>query len=229
MFFILSRSVYCFIYFNNRIFFVQNRINYFGCRGNFYLVKKLQNVLVSSIAAKLKSVENSLENFNGFFLSLKDEEKLKLAINLNAFFFLNLNANFILLKSKGFSKYFKFPFLYNVCTVQLISLSLSPLDNLFSQKSYSNFRPFRSSEDFFSEIKTLLFKRNGDSPFKLLNFKFYINTNLEKNNLILNKFPLEKRILKSCLSYLQFRGTENLNAFSNITFYFISFLLSGLL
>lgn len=229
MFFILSKSVYCFIYFNNRIYFVQNKINYFGCRGNFYLVKKFQNVLVSSLSAKLKSVKNFLENYNGFFVSLKDEEKLKLAINLNAFFFLNLNANFILLKSKGFSKYFKFPFLYNLCNVQLISLSLSPLDNLFLHKSFSNFRPFRSSEDFFSEIKTLLFKRNGKFPLQLLNFKFSINTTLKKNNWILNKFPLEKRILKNCFSYLQFQGTENLNVFSNITFYFISFLLSGLL
>ena len=186
-----------------------------------------QNILFHSFSAKLKSVQQCFESINeskGKIISIQDKEKLSLAINLEIPYVYYFDVSFFILKRGGLSRYFKFPNIYSLCRTELITLGILPLNNLVEAKFSFNFRPFRNSKELVFEINKSLSNRNLLSSLNFVNFKFDLD--LSSNIWLLKNFPLEKRILKSCLKFL---NQSEASLITNLSYYFINFLLNGLL
>lgn len=206
---------------------IQNKISYFLGLGNFKLIRVFQNILFHSFSAKLKCVQQCFDIINdgkSEMILIQDKEKLNLAINLEIPYISYFDVSFFVLKKGGLSRYFKFPNIYSLCSTELITLGILPLNNLVAPKFSFNFRPFRNSKELFFEIKKTLSNKNLLTSLSFVNFKFDLD--FSSNGWLLKNFPLEKRILKNSL---KFSSYSEANFTSNLSYYFINFLLNGLL
>lgn len=214
---------------------IQSKINLYSSLGNYELTRSVQNTIFNSLSARLKSVRDSFENLKDShesmtsIISITSIEKLNLAISLRGFYTPASRSSFFILKKRGLTSFFKFPNLYNFCASELLKLSVLPLNNLFYSKYSSGFKPFRNSQDAFFEIKKFFKKSVYSNSLSLINFSFDSNIDLNSNSWFMKGILLNKQILKSWLNSYKYSKYQIPYFYSEITSYFISFLLSGLL
>lgn len=207
---------------------MQDRILYFSKKGNFFLLKFFQKLLLQSLSCKLKTINKVLRKKNDYFVSQSNislEDMITLMVNLRNFSIINGIDSFYLLKKKGFSIFFQTTTFYISCVQCLWNFSVLPILETNSDKYSYGFRPFRSVQDLFVEVKNSFLKKK----LFLWNVNLKINSSIKfcNNSWLLKNFPMQKKILKSWLEpniLSSFPCIDN----SNIFFSLINFSINGL-
>lgn len=167
---------------------------------------------------------NSNRNFNNQF-SLSLEDRISFLINIRNFSTNTATHSFYFSKKNGFSLFFQMPAFYISCIQCLWNFSILPIVENNSDKFSYGFRPFRSVQDLFFEIKNSFLKKK--LFLWIINFKFNFYANLSDNYWLLKNFPMEKKILKSWFNPTFFRSFPCIDN-SNIFFSLINFSVNGL-
>jgi len=197
------------------------------------LLKSYQKLYITSLIAKLKTVRDVIGSYSFGFLKddqfiFTAEEKLSLALNLDYGLDFTDNYNdFLVSKKKSLSFFFQFPGTYDACVKLLCSETISPVVDTLSERINVNFRPYRSCQDVYLQIKTLVFKVN--KPF------WFLVTEMSSDFVVvewlIKNFPFEKTFLKKCLKLFKIDNhffNCNENKIDNLFYVFFDFLLNGL-
>jgi hypothetical protein len=180
---------------------------------------------------RLKIVKNVVDSYSKHLLNtghfiFTNEDKLTLALNLKYDLTFNNFDYFLISKKKSLSFFFEFPNLYSCCAKSIFLEGILPVVDSLLDRNLMNFRPFRHSQDFFLNCKTLVSKLNN--PFWF--FVSQLNCKFESVNWILKNFPFQKTIVRRYLDFIEFENYAfRANDFSNSLFFvFFHFLLNGL-
>jgi len=144
------------------------------------------------------------------------------------FFYMGFMNSFCSINKSGYSFFFHSPKFFNICYENIINVFILSTIETFSDKRCFGFRPFRTSEDVFIEIKSLILKKS-------LIFNFSSKTPLaytvKGNYWLLKNFPFEKTFLKSWIIKSDFDNPKIFDFScreSVLHFSFLNFLLNGL-
>lgn len=191
-------------------------------------MKVFQKLLVQSLSCKLKTINKVLRNDNSYFsknLQISFEDAASLLVNGRNLSISNEINSFYFLSKDGFSIFFQTPSFYISCMQCLWNYSVLPVIEKESDKFSYGFRPFRSVQDLFCEIKNSFFKKK--LFLWLIDFKINLSVKFFNSNWLLKNFPMEKKILKSWVKSTllwSFPCIDN----SNIFFSLVNFSINGL-
>lgn len=162
-----------------------------------------------------------------------DFTRFQIVYNLRKKFLMRSTCIKYFSKKKGSSVSFFIFSLYDMCFQSLWDISVLPFVEVSLDKFTYGFRPFRNYLDFFSILKNRFKYNTGYS------FEWFGSLNilpLVTNSVVLNNFPVEKRVLKGWIKHglLKFDMkflSDFLSEFvplSNICFTLLNFIFSGI-
>lgn len=212
------------ISFESRCCYIQYKIYLAFKYGNFSLLKSFQKLFINSLVLRLKVVRNNIDLYSVHYLR-KDlftfDSKDKLMFSLNLKFNLNFDkVDYILIsKKKSLSFFFEFPGLYISCVRSLYFELVSPIVETISDRFSLSFSPFRHSQDFFLQCKTVFSQIRR--PFWFFISKFVLSFFSIK--WIIKNFPFDKLLLNKYFNFIgYYKFTDNLFLI------LLNFLLNGL-
>jgi RNA-directed DNA polymerase len=189
---------------------------------NIYLVKKKYILLFNSFSTRLKAIKTvSLDSSNYLMpgsLYNTDCELISIAFGLTIFLPASVKFGFYVNKVSKQSFYFPFPGFYYKSICSLVDLTLFPILEVLSGKSWQGFRPFRVLSDSVLVAKNVFYK------FKLRSYILKLPLRLTSYSLF-PKFFVKKFILHKLFnkrSFFYFYKDNNKIIFPIL----ISFLLN---
>lgn len=200
---------------------------------NSLLIKFYQKLLIRSLSCRLKVLNRNLIINSQFFTSksifnVNFEDIIILVSNLRNLSINSSISTFYFCKRYGYSIFFQMPFFYMNCIQSLWNYSVLPIVENNSDKFSYGFRPFRSTQDLFVEIKNSFLKKR--LPLWMVDFKINSSIKLYNSDWLMKNFPVEKKILRSWFGLNTFNFLNNLAYFGdgNIFFSLVNFSVNGL-
>lgn len=236
MFFVFCEE-FKFIFFDNKVLFIQSKLWFFLKKNNFRCFRFSTRILINSLSIRLKVVREFLALTDG---SVYKHNKIILHSYDNLYYVFNLRRNFlpkfrklffVRKKNGSFSSFFLHEN-YDRLNLLIWNNFMEPFSDFYLDRcSYiSSFR--RNNLDNFLILRNLFLKKQHVFWFlqlKILNFFSSVNCYW-----ILKNCPINKLVLKSWFKYLKFTlFKENyFNSFFNDNIIFsglVNFMLVGLL
>jgi hypothetical protein len=194
----------------DRVLFLQKKLNSAVEFSNFSMVKKINVLLLNSLCGRLKVSKEILStsflpfSYNSFSITNADFIDIIFALN----FKLNLPSkfSFYLTKITNQSFYFEFINVYDKTIQSIWNLTLSPILEVVSGKSWLGFRPFRQVEYSVLSVRNILYKLKSNSW--VLKLDLDLSVNFFDSCLFLKRFFLGVLCGKRSLNYFYVSGNS---------------------
>ena len=206
MFFVFGEDLE-FIFFDNKVLFVQSRLWFFLRKNNFRFFRFYTKILINSLSIRLKVVRQFLGSIN---ISLYKDDKFILDSYNNLYYVFNLRRSFLpkfrkvffVRKRNGSFSSFFFDESYDRLNILLWNNFMEPFSDFYLDRSSfsSSFR--RNNFDNFLVLRNTFLRRKY--VFWFLELKIFNFFNSINCDWVLKNCPINKLVLKSWFKYFEF-------------------------
>lgn len=187
--------------YEDTLFRYQKELTRYAKEKNFYMVKKLQNTIVTSMEAKCLAVNHVANHKNEPGIDRvswkKPEEKMKAALSLTSHNYWAKPFRTFKINDNGKERVVKVPCNYDSAIQVLYTYSLEPVHEALSDPKSFAFRKGRSQYDCHSHILGMFDKNNPPEWVLRGDIKSYYNR--INHNFLLDNIPMEKNVLRKFL------------------------------